>query len=107
MIRSVEHDFASIPQGDRVRLSFTTRPTETAMRLGSRCLLLLLSPMLPLTAHAADAGVNTKLTTPAYDASAKFRAVHIDTLDPHLQSIFEGARIEWLKVLTAHHTTDG
>jgi hypothetical protein len=47
------------------------------------------------------------LTTPAHDASAKFRAVHIDTLDPKLQNVFEDARRGWLKVLALHHTTDG
>jgi hypothetical protein len=47
------------------------------------------------------------LTTPAYDASATFRAVHIDTLDPRLEGIFEDARRGWLRVLAAHHTTDG
>lgn len=47
------------------------------------------------------------VTTPPYDAAAKYRAVHIDLLDPHLQNVFERARIEWLKVLAVHHTTDG
>jgi hypothetical protein len=47
------------------------------------------------------------LTTAPFDASAKFRAVHIDTLDPYLQPIFEASRRAWLKVLAAHHTTDG
>lgn len=79
------------------------------MQLRSCCLLLLLGPTL--TAYAADTGAivtaSAKLTTSPYDASAKFRAVHIDTLDPHLQHVFEDARAQWLKVLAAHNTTDG
>jgi hypothetical protein len=81
------------------------------MQLRLCCLLLCLCEALSPTVHAADlrttaiAGVG--LTTPPYDASAKFRAVHIDTLDPHLQYVFEAARTEWLKVLAAHDTTDG
>jgi len=79
------------------------------MQLRPCCLLLLLSPIL--TAYAADTGpiaaASGTLTTSPYDASAKFRAVHIDTLDPHLQHVFEDARARWLKVLAAHHTTDG
>ncbi|MDR3385629.1 MAG: hypothetical protein P4L92_01145 [Rudaea sp.] len=81
------------------------------MQLRSCCLLLCLSPTLFPTAYAADtsaiAEAGVKLTTSPYDASAKFRAVHIDTLDPHLQHVFEAARIEWLKVLATHNTTDG
>jgi hypothetical protein len=64
-------------------------------------LLVLLLPG-PLTAAPC-----VTLTTPAYDATAKFRAVHVDTLDPKLQNVFEEARLEWLKVLALHRTTDG
>jgi len=71
----------------------------------SRCWLsLLLAFLAPGSLAAAPSAA---LTTPAYDASAKFRAVHIDTLDPKLQHVFEAARLEWLKVLALHHTTDG
>lgn len=73
--------------------------------------LLILGPAVPAIADAADADAvpvaNASLTTPAFDASAKYRAVHIDTLDPRLQHVFEDARIQWLKVLADHHTTDG
>jgi hypothetical protein len=75
------------------------------MRLHSSGLLLLLSLTLSSTEPAAEPGAI--LTTPAYDATARFRAVHIDTLDPHLQQVFEGARVHWLTTLAAHHTTDG
>jgi len=47
------------------------------------------------------------LSTAPTDASARFRAVHVDTLDPKLQALFEDARRDWLKVLSLHHTTDG
>ncbi|MGO8970412.1 MAG: hypothetical protein ACLQDQ_12660 [Myxococcaceae bacterium] len=47
------------------------------------------------------------LTTAPYDASARFRAVHVDTLNPKLQDVFVDARRGWLKVLSLHHTTDG
>ncbi|HTA65009.1 MAG TPA: hypothetical protein VK753_05850 [Xanthomonadaceae bacterium] len=64
-----------------------------------------------MIASAADANAvpvaNAGLTTPAFDASAKYRAVHVDTLDPRLQHVFEDARVQWLKVLADHHTTDG
>ena len=64
-----------------------------------------------MIANAADVDAvpvaSAGLTTPAFDASAKYRAVHIDTLDPHLQHVFEDARTQWLKVLVDHHTTDG
>jgi hypothetical protein len=86
-------------------------PMETAMRLALRLSVLILAPAFSLTAFATGTGVeattNASLTTPAFDASAKYRAVHIDTLDPHLQHVFEDARLQWLKVLAAHHTTDG
>jgi hypothetical protein len=61
----------------------------------------------PLFACAAAAPVGSGLTTAPYDPAARFRAVHIDTLDPLLQPIFESRRREWLKVLAAHGTTDG
>jgi hypothetical protein len=82
---------------------------KIAMKLRSCCLLLLLSPGLTLYAAGTDiiASASAKLTTSPYDALAKFRAVHIDTFDPHLQHVFEDARVQWLKVLAAHHTTDG
>ena len=47
------------------------------------------------------------LSTAQYDGSAKFRAVHIDTLDPRLEGVFEEARRGWLTELALHHTTDG
>jgi hypothetical protein len=81
------------------------------MRLCICCLLVLFACVSSVTVRAAAAdsatAANTGLTTSAYDASAKFRAVHVDTLDPHLQHVFEDARTHWLKVLVAHHTTDG
>jgi hypothetical protein len=84
---------------------------EIAMRLALRFSVLLLGQIFSLIALATtpsvDANTNTSPTTPAFDASAKYRAVHIDTLDPHLQHVFEDARLQWLKVLAAHHTTDG
>jgi len=74
-------------------------------------LLCSLCAMPPMSAQAADASSSAAatvgLTTAPYDAAAKFRAVHIDTLDPRLQHVFEDARLQWLKVLAAHHTTDG
>jgi hypothetical protein len=74
-------------------------------------MLLILGAALSWTANAVDASAtptaNTALATPAFDPSAKYRAVHIDTLDPHLQHVFEDARLQWLKVLAAHHTSDG
>lgn len=78
------------------------------MRIASCLLLMVFCVALPLTALATDTDTPAPApTTPAFDASAKFRAVHIDTLDPHLQHVFEDARLQWLKVLAAHHTTDG
>jgi hypothetical protein len=74
----------------------------------SRSVLLWLALCLPAPLGAAGASAPcVVLTTPAYDASARFRAVHIDTLDPRLEGVFEEARRSWLKVLSAHHTTDG
>jgi len=74
-------------------------------------LSLILCGVLSLAVNAADVSpvvpASAVLATPAFDASAKYRAVHIDTLDPHLQHVFEDARLQWLKVLNAHHTTDG
>jgi hypothetical protein len=61
---------------------------------------------LPSLAAAADPPAPA-LATPAYDPQARYRAVHVDTLDPHLRPVFEQARVEWLKVLAAHRTTDG
>jgi hypothetical protein len=71
---------------------------------------LRLSLTLCLAARAAVASAPAPcvaLTTPPYDASARFRAVHIDTLDARLEGVFEEARRGWLAVLAAHHTTDG
>jgi hypothetical protein len=68
--------------------------------------LLVLCLSAPLGA-AVPAGPCVSLTTAPYAASATFRAVHIDTLDPKLEAIFEDARRGWLQVLNAHHTTDG
>jgi hypothetical protein len=74
----------------------------------SRPALLWLALCLPAPLGAASVSAPcVTLTTPAYDASARFRAVHIDTLDPRLEGLFEEARRGWLKVLTAHHTSDG
>jgi hypothetical protein len=74
----------------------------------SRSALLWLAVSLPALQGAADASAPCMaLTTPAYDASARFRAVHIDTLDPRLEGVFEEARRGWLKVLGAHHVSDG
>lgn len=57
---------------------------------------------------AAYASVDEiRLSTAPYDPKAQFRAVHIDTLDPFLQPLFEESRREWLKVLASHHTSDG
>jgi len=82
------------------------------MILMLRCPLARLLPVLVLALFAGPvaleaAPVDKGLATEPYDPSARFRAVHIDTLDPLLQPIFERARIEWLKVLAAHHITDG
>ena len=68
--------------------------------------LLVLGAAWPALA-ASPGALCVALTTAPYDASARFRAVHVDTLDPKLQSVFEEARREWLKVLMLHHTTDG
>ncbi len=68
--------------------------------------LLLLCAPWPLSA-ASPPPVCGTLTTSPYDAFARFRAVHVDTLDPKLQHLFEDARRGWLKVLVLHHTTDG
>jgi hypothetical protein len=74
----------------------------------SRSLMVLLALGLGAAPGAANpAAPSVALTTPPYDPSAKFRAVHIDTLDPRLEGIFEDARRGWLQVLTARHTTDG
>ncbi len=76
--------------------------------MSRRSLLLLPALFWPGPFAAAAPPVPcAALTTSAYDASAKFRAVHVDTLDPRLQKTFEDARLEWLKVLALHHTTDG
>ena len=75
--------------------------------MSRRSPLLLLVLFLPRTLEAAPPAPCAALTTSASDASARFRAVHVDTLDPKLQSLFEDARHDWLKVLSAHHTTDG
>lgn len=73
-----------------------------------RWVLVLFAFSLPGPPAAAGAPLPCgALTTPPYDASAKFRAVHIDTLDPRLEGLFEDARRGWLKVLALHHTTDG
>lgn len=77
---------------------------ERVVLMSRRSVFLLLALCTPGPLVAAPC---VALTTPAYDASAKFRAVHIDTLDPKLQKVFEDARVEWLKVLALHHTTDG
>jgi len=61
----------------------------------------------PALAIAQTPEQSNLLVTAPFDASAKFRAVHIDTLDPFLQPVFEASRRSWLKVLAAHHTTDG
>jgi len=73
-----------------------------------RSVLLCLVLCLP-SALGAPGGSTpcVALTTPAYDATARFRAVHIDTLDPRLEGVFEEARRGWLKVLGEHHTSDG
>jgi hypothetical protein len=76
------------------------------MRNTALCLLLALITSQPSLA-ATNTTTPTTPTTAAYDASAKYRAVHVDTLDPKLQQVFIDARIGWLKVLDAHHTTDG
>lgn len=71
---------------------------------------VLLMVAFCLVEHPAAAGAPplcVGLTTPPYDASAKFRAVHIDTLNARLEGVFEDARRGWLKVLAVHHTTDG
>jgi hypothetical protein len=71
-------------------------------------LLVWLALCLPGQLGAASASVPcVALSTPAYDGSARLRAVHIDTLDPRLEGVFEDARRGWLKVLASHHTTDG
>jgi hypothetical protein len=79
------------------------------MRIAAAILLSALCATITVSAHATDAGPanHPGLTTPAFDGSAKYRAVHIDTLDPKLQHVFEDARANWLKVLIEHHTTDG
>ena len=81
------------------------------MRTCSGLFLLVLCAAVALPARAAESNsmhpVNAGSTTPAFDPSAKYRAVHVDTLDPRLQHVFEEARIAWLKVLVAHRTTDG
>ena len=59
-------------------------------------LALLLAAPLPLSA-ASPPGVCGSLTTAPQDASARFRAVHVDTLDPKLKHVFEDARRGWLK----------
>jgi len=69
--------------------------------------LLLAASLFGPHAVAAPPPPCVALTTGAYDASARFRAVHIDTLDPKLQHVFLDARRGWLKVLALHHTTDG
>jgi hypothetical protein len=74
----------------------------------ARSALLWLAVCLPALLGAGSASVPcVALTTPAYDAAAHFRAVHIDTLDPKLQGVFEEARRGWLQVLVGRHTTDG
>ena len=57
-----------------------------------RSVLLCLVLCLP-SALGAPGGSTpcVALTTPAYDATARFRAVHIDTLDPRLEGVFEEA----------------
>ena len=69
------------------------------LTLGTAC-----SP-IPVIAQTAEQ--SKLLVTAPSDASAKFRAVHIDTLDPFLQPVFEASRRAWLQVLATHHTTDG
>ncbi len=73
-------------------------------RLGALVPLLL---GWPGSSQAASPPPCVALTTAPYDASARFRAVHVDTLDPKLQDVFVDARRGWLKVLASHHTTDG
>ncbi len=81
------------------------------MRHAATLSLLLLGAMLPRVADAAKTSpapaVNANATTPAFDPTASYRAVHVDTIDPSLQHVFEDARIAWLKILVGHHTTDG
>jgi hypothetical protein len=90
--------------------SFDNPSREITMRVRLCLFLLILGQAVPMIAAAAADAVpvaNASLVTPAFDASAKYRAVHVDTLDPRLQHVFEDARIQWLKVLADHHTTDG
>ena len=47
------------------------------------------------------------LATRQAAAAWKYRAVHVDTVDPAKLSQFEGARREWLETLKAKHLTDG
>jgi hypothetical protein len=73
------------------------------------CLLLALETNLTSPAFASEAvfAASVGPATSACDPAARYRAVHIDTLDPKLQHVFEDARRTWLKVLAEHHTTDG
>ena len=75
--------------------------------LRSGGLLLALCGFWTAAEAASPPAPCVALTTPAYDASAKYRAVHVDTLDPKLQHVFVEARLQWLKVLVLHRTTDG
>lgn len=79
------------------------------MRFLPICLVLAIAATVPAIAPAGDSQLATvpRPATAAYDPDAPYRAVHVDTLDPSLQHVFEQTRRAWLKVLSDHHTSDG
>jgi len=67
--------------------------------------------LLVLLAATADTATATA-TTPAQpkgsaDKIPRYRAAHMDTVDPAKVREFEDARHEWLRALSAKHITDG
>ena len=60
-----------------------------------------------LGASGSTAQSEPTLTTPQYDASATYRAVHIDTLDANFWPRFVETRRLWVQLQRARGTNDG
>lgn len=72
---------------------------------GRRATLAMSLTLAAVPAPAADGPLPPP--TAAYDATAAYRAVHIDTLDALFWPRFEAARVSWVALLKSRDTTDG
>ena len=89
-------------------------PSPFGRRLWARRrrLVVLAASAALLATSAAGHSVQTEGAaqgppTHAADPEARYRLVHLDTLDAKLQPLFEGARREWVGVLNARGQDDG